>query len=140
MSKNVKKIDILKSYIIEIDVLGLHEKEALQRLADKGFDISRAYYYKIQKQIKESRLDRLHLIAKDGLIDSHLQILDTLNFIQKEILANYKKEKDPTKRVLILEKLEQLQYSKSSYMDASQYIYEKSQLRKKKKLEQETIS
>ena len=129
----MKRVDILKSYITECSVLRLSELEALRRLSDKGFKISRAYYYRLLKQIKESRFDRLHLIAIEGLIDSHLNILDTLNQIQGEMWTQYHKEKDPFKKVLIMEKLADLQYSISSYMDASQYIYERSVTSRKKK-------
>jgi regulator of replication initiation timing len=54
-SKICKK-DILKSARIEVMVMNLGEKENLEYLFRKGFKISRQYYHKLKKQIKESRL------------------------------------------------------------------------------------
>ena len=134
----MKKVDILKSYITECSVLRLSELETLRRLSDKGYKISRAYYYRLLKQIRESRFDRLHKIAMDGLIDSHLNIIDSLNQIQSEYWKQYHDCKDPIKKAQILKMIEDLQFSISSYMDASQYIYERSMTsRMKKKLEQQ---
>lgn len=71
-------------------VMNLSEKDSLTCLADRGFKISRAYYFKLQKQIRESRFDRLHLIAKQEFVDQHLERIDTLNLIQEEMWKCYR--------------------------------------------------
>ncbi|HEY9387086.1 MAG TPA: hypothetical protein VIP70_08595 [Nitrososphaeraceae archaeon] len=86
----------MKSAIIEVMVMSLGEKESLEYLFRKGFNISRQYYHKLKKQIKESRFDRLNLIAKTEFVDQHLERIDTLNLIQHEMWVQYHKEKDQT--------------------------------------------
>jgi hypothetical protein len=120
------KKDILKSAIIEVMVMKLGEKEGLEYLFRKGFKISRQYYHKLKKQIKESRFDRLNLIARTEFVDQHLERIDTLNLIQHEMWVQYYKEKEPFKKVQILEKIAELQTYLTEFYDASRYVMEKS--------------
>lgn len=134
------RVDKIKTYIIQTMVMNLSEKESLTYLADRGFKISRAYYFKLQKQIRESRFDRLHLIAKQEFVDQHLERIDTLNLIQEEMWKCYR-NKD-YKGLDALLKIAELQTYISPYYDASRYVLEKSiqdkKRRKKQDYEQET--
>jgi hypothetical protein len=79
----------IKPYIIEIMVKGLSEKESLSYLKDNGFEISDYQLYRLKKKIKESRFDRLNLIAKQGFVDQHLERIDKLELINKESDKDY---------------------------------------------------
>ncbi len=118
--------DSINSFIIQTIVMRLSEKESVQYLKDRGFEISVPYYYRLKKNIQQSRFDRLNLIAKTQFVDQHLERIDQLELINSEMWIQYRREKDPFKQVLILEKIAELQTYISPYYDASRYILEKS--------------
>ena len=120
----MRKVDKIKPFIIQCMAMTLSEKESIKYLKDRGFNISRAYFFKLQKQIKESRFDRLHLIAKTGLVDSHLERVDTLLLIQQEMWKCYREKEYKGMDALL--KIAELQTYISPYMDASRYILEQS--------------
>ncbi|MGB5091015.1 MAG: hypothetical protein WBN72_08740 [Nitrososphaeraceae archaeon] len=126
MSKNMYKKEQLKPFIIQCMVMKLSEQESLQYLKDRGFKISVQYFYRLKKQIKESRFDRLSLIAKTQFVDQHLERIDQLELINKEYWKLYIDEKDNFKKALILEKIVELQTYISPYYDASRYVMEQS--------------
>jgi hypothetical protein len=106
--------------------MNLSEDESLDYLEKQGFKISRPSYYRIKKIVKESRFDRLTLIAKEQFVDSHLQRIDQLETINQEYWKLYRDTKDTFKKALILEKIAELQTYISPYYDASRSIMEHS--------------
>jgi hypothetical protein len=84
------------------------------------------HFYRLKRSIQRSRFDRLSLIAKTQFVDQHLERIDQLELINQEMWTLYRNEKDNFKRVLILEKIAELQTYISPYYDASRYILEKS--------------
>ncbi len=116
----------IQPFIIQTMVMRLKEKESMKYLADRGFNISIQHFYRLKKRIQESRFDRLSLIAKQGFVDQHLERIDQLELINQEMWSLYRNEKDNFKKVLILEKIAELQTYISPYYDASRYILEKS--------------
>ncbi len=107
-------------------VKGLSEKESLSYLKDNGFEISDYHLYRLKKKIKESRFDRLNLIAKQGFVDQHLERIDQSELINKEYWNLYNAEKNNMNKALILEKIAELQTYISPYYDASRYVMEQS--------------
>jgi len=81
MSKN----DTIRPFIIQTIVMRLSEKESMQYLSERGFNISIPYYYRLRKSIQNSRFDRLSLIAKQGFVNQHLERIDQLELINKEM-------------------------------------------------------
>src|SRR5206468_1425766 len=106
--------------------MGLSEKDSMQCLSDRGFYISVPQFYILKRKIKQSRFERLSLIAKEGFVDQHLERIDQLGLINKEYWKLYNAEKDNFKKVLILQKIAELQTYISPYYDASRYVMEKS--------------
>jgi hypothetical protein len=94
-------------YIIDCICLNFSEKEALSYLHDKGFKIGPPTYYRLKNEVKESIHSRLNLIASKEFLTQHMEQIDTLRTILKEMWANYHLEKNPFKRVQILEKIEE---------------------------------
>ena len=138
MSRKDTKTNGIEPYIIDCMAMNLHEDQALEYLDKNGYDISRAEYYRIKNEIKESSQERLNLIASKEFLIQHLDRIDTLRTILKEMWANYHQEKNPTKRVQILEKIEENQIYLSSYYDSTRYVLQQQALvRKKKQLEQQ---
>jgi hypothetical protein len=102
----------------------LSEKESLDYLDDRGFKISVQHFYRLKKQIKESRFDRLALIAKEGFVDQHLQRIDQLELVNQEMWTRYR-ERD-YKAMDALLKIAELQTYISPYYEASKWIMEES--------------
>jgi hypothetical protein len=116
----------VRPLIIQTMVMRLSEKESLEYLHDKGFKISRDSYYRLKRNLQKSRFDRLNLIAKSQFVDQHLERIDQLELVNQEMWKLYKNEVNNFKKVLILEKIAELQTYISPYYDASRYILEKS--------------
>ena len=112
--------------LIECMAMNLHENEALGYLKDRGFKISHDTFYRYKRKIKNSRFERLSLIAKTQFIDQHLDRISNLELINKEMWSLYRKEKDNFKKAQILEKIAELQTYISSYYDVSRSVMEQS--------------
>jgi hypothetical protein len=117
--------------------LNFSEKEALSYLDNKGFKIGPATYYRLKNEVKGSTNERLNLIASKEFLKQHMERIDTLRTILKEMWANYHLEKNPLKRVQILEKIEENQVYLSSYYDSTRYIMEQAAKVKQQDKEQE---
>jgi hypothetical protein len=116
----------------------LSEKECLEYLSSRGFDISIQYYHKLKKQIKESRFDRLALIAKHGFVDSHLERIDQLELVNQEMWKCYRQ--GDYKAMDALLKIAELQTYISPYMEASKWIMEESIKDDKQQKKDSTVS
>jgi hypothetical protein len=116
----------IKPFIIQCIIMRLSEKESLSYLNQRGFNISIQYFYKLKKQIQESRFDRLNLIAKSQFIDQHLERIDQLELINSELWSLYRQEKNIFKKAQILEKIAEFQTYISPYYEASRWIMEQS--------------
>jgi len=86
--------------------------------------------YKREKlKLQRMKLERLHFIAQIGYEDQHLERIDNLELVLKEMWKNYHLEKNPFKRVLILEKIVNVQPYLSSYYDATKGVMSKNDIK-----------
>ena len=122
MHKKETKTKGIEPYVIDVMTMNLHENQALKYLDDNGYDISRAELYRLKNEVKESTNERLNLIASKKFLSQHLERIDTLRTILKEMWANYHLKKNPFKKVQILEKIEENQLYLSSYYDSTRYV------------------
>jgi hypothetical protein len=111
--------------------MNLSEIETLDYLDRKGFKISKAYLYRIKRQIKHNRQDRLSLIAKEKFVDQYLERIDQLETIQKQQWSLYNAESNNYKKSQILVNIAALQDQISNFYDHCQYVLEKAVLREK---------
>jgi len=114
----------IKPFVIQVMIMKLSEIESIDYLNSRGFKISKQYLYKLKREIKESRFDRLTLIAKSQFVDQHLERIDQLELVNQEMWARYR-ERD-YKAMDALLKIAELQTFISPYYDASRYVMEKS--------------
>lgn len=114
----------LFSLVIYCSCMRLKLKEALAYLNDKGHSIGEATYYRIKKEIEASTRERLNLVASNEFLAQHLERIDILKMIQSELIENYKKETNPSKKSNILMQLAELQQYLSSYFDSTRYVME----------------
>jgi hypothetical protein len=88
--------------------------------------------YRIKTEIKESTNERLNLIASSEFLDQHIERIDTLKTIQKELWHNYHLEHNPSKKASILMQIAELQTYLSSYYDSTRYVLQQTILKKRK--------
>ena len=120
MSRN----NTIRTFIIQTIVMRLSEKDSMKYLHDKGFKISRDSFYRYKRKVTNSTFDRLALIAKSQFVGQHIERIDQLEFINQEMWTLYLNEKDTMKKVIILEKIAELQSYISPYYEASKWIME----------------
>jgi hypothetical protein len=87
-------------------------------------EIKERQFFRIKQYMKEHQLDRLYEIAKEGFVSQHLNRIDDLLVIKKEMWQCYyiQKKVDPFKASQILVWLMQIQPYLSQYYEASKYI------------------
>ena len=90
-------------------------------------EIKERQFFRIKQYMKEHQLDRLFEIAKEGFVSQHLDRIDDLISIKKEMWECYyaQKKADPYKAAQILAMLMQVQPYISQYYEASKFIMEK---------------
>lgn len=74
----------------------------------------------------------MNLIAFKEFLTQHMERIDTLRVILKETWLNYHIENNPSKKVQILEKIEQNQVYLSSYYDSTRYVLQRAANKKVK--------
>lgn len=135
MNKKKTKTSGIEPYIIDVVCMQMHQNQALEYLDKNGYDISRAEYYTLKNELKESSQERLNLIASKEFLIQHLERINTLRTILKEMWANYYLEKNPPKRVQILESIEENQLYLSSYYNSTRYVLQMAARKENNKIE-----
>jgi hypothetical protein len=132
MRRKETKTSGIEPYVIEVMCLNLSEKDSLAYLDDRGFKISHTELYRIKNDIKSNTQQRLNLIASSEFLESHMERIDMLKTIQKEMWANYHLEKSPSKRADILMRLAELQKYLAQIYDSTRYVLQAAIQRKRK--------
>jgi hypothetical protein len=132
MRKKETKTAGIFPFVIECMCLHISEKESLSYLKDRGFTISRAEFYRLKKEVQESTQERLNLIASKEFLTQHMERIDTLRVILKEMWINYHIENNPSKKVQILEEIEENQIYLSSYYDSMRFVLQRAANKKDK--------
>ena len=132
MHKKETKTAGIFPFVIECMCLHISEKESLSYLKDRGFTISRAEFYRLKKEVQESTQERLNLIASKEFLTQHMERIDTLRVILKEMWINYHIENNPSKKVQILEEIEENQVYLSSYYDSMRFVLQRAANKKDK--------
>lgn len=132
MNRKGSKTTGIETYVIDCMCLRLKEREALAYLSERGYDISNREYYRIKQEIQENTQTRLNQIGLE-FSSQHLERIDMLKLIQNELIEQYKKEQNPTKKANILMQLAELQQYLSSYYDSSSYAMERAAILKKRR-------
>ena len=122
MSIKYTKTKGIEPLIIETICLRLKEKESLAYLEDRGYKISRAEYYKLKQECKNSSHKRLNHIASSEFLTQHIERIDNLKAIENELWNNYYIEKSPINRSKILMNIAEMQTYLSSYYDSTQFV------------------
>lgn len=132
MRRKETKTTGIEPYVIECICLNISEKESLKFLDDRGYKISSAEFYRLKNEIKSNTQERLNLIASSEYLSQHIERIDMLKTIQKEMWANYHLEKNPSKKAGILMQIAELQTYLSSYYDSTRYVLQQAIIKKRK--------
>jgi hypothetical protein len=132
MRKKETKTAGIFPFVIECMCLHISEKESLSYLKDRGFTISRVEFYRLKKEVQESTQERLNLIASKEFLTQRMERIDTLRVILKEMWLNYHIENNPSKKVQILEEIEENQIYLSSYYDSMRFELQRAANKKDK--------
>ena len=118
-----------ETLIIHCIAMKLTEAEALAYMRVHGHPIKRTQYYEDKKKIEESTFTKANQIANGGLLEQHMERIRSLETIEHEMWINYHKEKSPLRRVLILDKVKELQpYISAAYDYTKVLIAEQAKL------------
>jgi hypothetical protein len=98
------------------------EAESLSYLTIRGFQISPAKFYRIKRDIEATKFERLSSIAKREFVSQHLERIDQLELVIKEMWHNYHNETNPSKKVIILQTIARVQPYLSQYYEATAEI------------------
>lgn len=132
MRRKETKTTGIEPHVIECMCLHISEKESLSYLNDRGYKISPAEFYRLKNEIKSNTQERLNLIASSEYLEQHIERIDMLKTIQKEMWSNYHLEKNPSKKASILMQLAELQTYLSSYYDSTRYVLQQAIIKKRK--------
>ena len=104
--------------VLDTLTMRFHAPEALVYLNQLGMKMGIATYYRYRKKLEDMKLERMQFIAQH-FSELHLEKIDRLELIDSLMWENYEKEKDPTRRVKILETIADSQVNLSSYYESS---------------------
>ena len=130
------RYETVKPLIMRCMLMRFNEREALDYVKEQGYQLSRAQYYRIKKRIQDSKSDRLNQIAK-GFVDHHIERLDTLELINHEMWASYRK--GDYKAMDAFSKIAEIQPIISNYFDASKVVME-DEIERTKKENQDSVN
>lgn len=104
--------------VVETVTMGLLPGPALKYLNDKGFDISRATYFRCKKRVEDKKTERMPYIA-EHFQEMHLEKIDRLELIDKLMWDQFEKEQQPYRKVKILESIANLQPYLTSFYEST---------------------
>lgn len=110
--------------VVEVMRMRLPERLALAYLGSDaiGFPMSESTLWREKRKIRKLKFQRLALIASSGFQDQHIERIDNLEMIQKLMWQNYHQCTNAYQRVIILEKIKEIQPYLSSYYDATREV------------------
>jgi hypothetical protein len=137
MTLNSRGLSDRQRAVVATMRMKLNEEEAMAYLRAEGHPMSVPTWYRIKAWLKRTQLQRLHFIAAIGFENQHTTRIDTCELIEKLMWENYNLCQSPFKRVIILEKILNLQPILSAYYDTTRWVLEKRRERQWEKQERE---
>jgi len=128
--------------VLECVKMRLPERQALEYLERHGYDVSSATYERDKRKVEQNKLTRLFKIGQIGFENQHLDRIDNTELALKLMWQNYNAERNPFRRVLILEKIVAVQPYLSSFYEVTKRVIEsdpkiKEQMEGMKRMEKE---
>ena len=111
-----------ENMIVNCTIIRLKDNESLEYLAANGHEVSRMTYYRIKRRVEEKKLALLYEIAKIGFVHQHIECIDQLELIQREMWKLYDMEEEPRHKAAILEKIANVQPYLPAYYEATKMV------------------
>ena len=124
-------------YVIHCMVKRFSDKEAIAYLKGMGYEMSSVTYWRCRKQILANRFKRIQEIADHELIDQHLERIDELLLIKKEMWSRYHRETNNVRAFEMLVDLANIQPAISQYYASTHKVIEKQHVTTKPEQRQE---
>jgi len=112
----------LRQYVLECMIFRYTEKESMDYIFKKGYNISDRTFRNIKKDIIKSRFKFFAELMDTGVIDQHIRAIQSIYHVQREMWFNYEKCKDPYKKVEILTQIVNTLPFLSNYYKATKNV------------------
>lgn len=109
--------------VVATKVMRFSEKESLAYMKLKNHEMVASSYYRILGRVEAETRKRLYEICKT-MKERHLERIEELDLIKKEMWIQYHKENVPRFKVRTLKELRELQPYISAYDESTQGILE----------------
>jgi len=127
--KNVRPSDLEKrQYIIDTMIMRMSEKESIQYLASKGYEMAPRHYYRLKKGIKDFDIEKLVEIGGtqsmiNGFMSQHLERIQQVELVQAEYWRLYHSSNKHSEKIAALGGIAQIQPLISSYYEATNLVF-----------------
>jgi hypothetical protein len=121
--------------VVDTIIMKLKLNQCLEYVEEVGYKMSERTYYRKKKQVEDMKLERMRFIAKVAYEEQHLERLDKMELIENQMWTNYWREKEPYKKVKILNEIANIQPIVSAYYDATKGLLEDREAKIKGKCE-----
>ena len=125
-ARKMRQNETVKSIIMRCIGNATRRSESLAYLKEHEYDLSRAQFYRIKKNIRDTRFERLSEIAM-GFVDHHLERMDTLDLVNREMWLKYRA--GDYKALDALSKIAETQPLISNYYDATKIVVKGSSIK-----------
>jgi hypothetical protein len=112
----------LRQYILECMIFRYSEKESMDYIFKKGYNITDRTFRNIKKDIINSRFEFFAELMDTGVIDQHIRAIQSIYYVQREMWINYEKCEDPYKKVEILTQIVNTLPFLSNYYKATKNV------------------
>jgi DNA-binding transcriptional ArsR family regulator len=118
-------LSVRQQIIMECMLTQRTTSQTLKILEENGYKITDRTLRREKSIIREKNLKKLYQLAKTDFHDQHIQRIQKLMYIEREMLNNYEQITDHYKKNLALERIANLQPILSAYDDTARYVLEK---------------
>jgi hypothetical protein len=112
----------LRQYVLECMIFRYSEKESMDYIFKKGYNITDRTFRNIKKDIIQSRFKFFAELMDTGVIDQHIRAIQSIYHVQREMWINYEKCEDPYKKVEILTQIVNTLPFLSNYYKATKNV------------------
>lgn len=112
----------LRQYVLECMIFRYSEKESMEYIFKKGYNITDRTFRNIKKDIIQSRYKYFKELIDTGLIDQHIRAIESIHYVLREMWLNYEKCGDPYKKVEILTQIVNTQPFLSKYFETTKNV------------------
>lgn len=112
----------IKGFIRQAERNRFTYAETLEYLEDKGFDISEATLINLKAELKADMKTRFKTIGIEELGYEHLQAIDTLKDLEREMVKDLKRSVDPIERQRISAEIRAIRKDMAEFYSGTEIV------------------